>query len=87
MLRRYGWPGNIRELQNVIDSAVITAQAGRLRFDLPIADRNTGPAGQTAELGSSRGDTKWRERNDRFIRGGNCGAAAGHQLSTAIGIG
>jgi transcriptional regulator with GAF, ATPase, and Fis domain len=34
-LQRYDWPGNIRELQNVIERAVITASAGRLRFDLP----------------------------------------------------
>ncbi len=34
-LQRYDWPGNIRELQNVIERAVITAHAGRLSFDLP----------------------------------------------------
>ena len=34
-LERYDWPGNIRELQNVIERAVITSVAGKLRFDLP----------------------------------------------------
>jgi len=34
-LQRYDWPGNIRELQNVIERAVIMASRGRLRFDLP----------------------------------------------------
>jgi transcriptional regulator with GAF, ATPase, and Fis domain len=34
-LMAYDWPGNIRELQNVIERAVITASAGRLSFDLP----------------------------------------------------
>ena len=34
-LQNYDWPGNIRELQNVIERAVITAQGGHLRFDLP----------------------------------------------------
>jgi transcriptional regulator with GAF, ATPase, and Fis domain len=34
-LQRYDWPGNIRELQNVIERSVITAHAGRLSFDLP----------------------------------------------------
>lgn len=34
-LQRYDWPGNIRELQNVIERAVITASKNRLRFDLP----------------------------------------------------
>jgi transcriptional regulator with GAF, ATPase, and Fis domain len=35
-LERYGWPGNIRELQNVIERAVITGKSGRLSFDLPV---------------------------------------------------
>ncbi len=34
-LQRYDWPGNIRELQNVIERAVITSTDGRLHFDLP----------------------------------------------------
>ncbi len=31
-LTRYAWPGNIRELQNVIERAVILAGGGPLRF-------------------------------------------------------
>ena len=38
-LQRYDWPGNIRELQNVIERAVITANSGRLRFDLPADEK------------------------------------------------
>ncbi|MEM7350667.1 MAG: sigma 54-interacting transcriptional regulator [Acidobacteriota bacterium] len=34
-LQGYDWPGNIRELRNVIERAVIVARAGELRFDLP----------------------------------------------------
>jgi len=34
-LQRYDWPGNIRELQNVIERAVITSTTGKLRFELP----------------------------------------------------
>jgi len=34
-LQRYDWPGNIRELQNVIERAVITANSDRLSFDVP----------------------------------------------------
>ena len=52
-LQRYDWPGNIRELQNVIERAVITSTAGRLRFDLPISEsaKRAGPtdAPKTAE--------------------------------------
>jgi PAS domain S-box-containing protein len=40
-LRAGAWPGNIRELQNVVERAVITARDGRLNFDrgLPAARR------------------------------------------------
>ena len=34
-LKRYCWPGNIRELENVIERAVITATQGRLRLHVP----------------------------------------------------
>ena len=36
-LSRYDWPGNIRELQNVVERAVIRASSGPLQFDLPRA--------------------------------------------------
>ena len=35
-LQSYDWPGNIRELRNVIERAVILARGGPLHFDLPI---------------------------------------------------
>ena len=31
----YDWPGNIRELQNVLERAIILAKDGRLLIDLP----------------------------------------------------
>ncbi|MDC0935923.1 sigma 54-interacting transcriptional regulator [Pirellulales bacterium] len=34
-LSRYDWPGNIRELQNVVERAVIRARSGALQFELP----------------------------------------------------
>ncbi len=34
-LRNYDWPGNIRELRNVIERAVILSGGGELRIDLP----------------------------------------------------
>ncbi len=34
-LQSYQWPGNIRELQNVVERAVIGAKSGPLEFDLP----------------------------------------------------
>lgn len=38
-LQRYDWPGNIRELQNVIERAVITVNSGHLRFALPTDEK------------------------------------------------
>ncbi len=35
-LQSYDWPGNIRELRNMIERAVILARGGVLEFDLPI---------------------------------------------------
>jgi transcriptional regulator with GAF, ATPase, and Fis domain len=34
-LQRYDWPGNIRELRNLVERAVILSPPGELRFDLP----------------------------------------------------
>ncbi|MCA9166118.1 MAG: sigma 54-interacting transcriptional regulator [Planctomycetales bacterium] len=34
-LQRYRWPGNIRELQHVLERAVIVATDNKLRFDFP----------------------------------------------------
>jgi len=34
-LQRYSWPGNIRELRNLVERAVITAHDETLRIDLP----------------------------------------------------
>jgi DNA-binding NtrC family response regulator len=36
-LQAYNWPGNIRELRNVIERATIFAQGGALDFDLPVS--------------------------------------------------
>ena len=35
-LQKYDWPGNIRELRNVIERAVILAQGGPIEFDVPV---------------------------------------------------
>ena len=37
-LQSYDWPGNIRELRNVIERAVILARGGALEFDLPAGE-------------------------------------------------
>ena len=40
-LRRQPWPGNIRELKNVIERAVISSAGNRLRLDLALPDGAT----------------------------------------------
>jgi transcriptional regulator with GAF, ATPase, and Fis domain len=37
-LQSYDWPGNIRELRNVIERAVIISRGGALDFDLPVKE-------------------------------------------------
>ncbi len=50
-LQSYHWPGNIRELQNVIERAIIVSSANRLQFDLPstIIQSDTVYIGSAAE--------------------------------------
>lgn len=51
LLKQYAWPGNIRELQNVIERQTIVARDGRLRFDDVLA-----AASQTPQVGSQPWD-------------------------------
>ncbi len=39
-LQSYNWPGNIRELQNVIERAVILSKGDRLTIDVPMNNNN-----------------------------------------------
>lgn len=48
-LQRYSWPGNIRELRNVVERAMIMAQGPRLRIGLPGA-----PAGEALRAETMR---------------------------------
>src|SRR5262249_19942740 len=52
LLQRYDWPGNIRELQNVIERAVILSQGGALRLNL---SRAKGHAISAAASSTSNG--------------------------------
>jgi len=49
LLQAYHWPGNIRELQNVIERSVILAEGGILRIDATVLEsagpRETNPDG------------------------------------------
>jgi DNA-binding NtrC family response regulator len=47
-LQSYDWPGNIRELRNVIERAMIVARGNALEFDLPMA--TSAPASAPADF-------------------------------------
>jgi len=49
LLKRYPWPGNIRELENVIERQMIVSQDGRLHFDDLMASGARVPAPVRAE--------------------------------------
>jgi len=56
LLRSYPWPGNIRELQNVIERSVIMCETGNFSVDKtwlaqqPACDRTENPAGPLRKL-------------------------------------
>ena len=54
-LSRYHWPGNIRELQNVIERAVITSTGPVLKVD--VADLKISKSSFPAEKSSAQGST------------------------------
>jgi transcriptional regulator with GAF, ATPase, and Fis domain len=51
-LQNYDWPGNIRELRNVVERAVILARGGPLHFDLPVTDSSPAPASSIPHRGA-----------------------------------
>lgn len=63
-LSAYPWPGNIRELQNSVERAVILAQGGPLRFDLAPAESSPVTRVITSDPGAllTREELKQRER-------------------------
>jgi PAS domain S-box-containing protein len=50
LLKRYDWPGNIRELKNVIERAVILSRGKVLRLDLAMSDILNAPAVQEPQV-------------------------------------
>jgi DNA-binding NtrC family response regulator len=62
LLSSYPWPGNIRELQNVIERAVIISQGGALRVDLAL-----GPRGMKSRSAAALGSVLSREELAKHI--------------------
>ncbi len=66
-LAAHDWPGNIRELQNAIERAVILSRGGPLQFDIPLSAKSSLPAAANPAEGRlflTRHERKQRERED-----------------------
>jgi DNA-binding NtrC family response regulator len=73
-LQSYDWPGNIRELRNVIERAVIFAQGGALEFDLPVTSSSVDPSFLEPRDGEqiepeylTESEIRRRERDNLFV--------------------
>jgi DNA-binding NtrC family response regulator len=73
-LQGYDWPGNIRELRNVIERAIIVAQGNALEFDLPMTTVAPAFAPPIFEMGDTsqpefltEPEIQRRERENLFI--------------------
>jgi transcriptional regulator with GAF, ATPase, and Fis domain len=58
-LQSYDWPGNIRELRNVIERAVILARGGALDFDFPVTGQSVPVARPSVVLTGSAAQPKF----------------------------
>jgi transcriptional regulator with GAF, ATPase, and Fis domain len=58
-LQSYAWPGNIRELRNVIERAVILARGGALDFDFPVTGQSVPVARPSAASTGSAAQPKF----------------------------
>ena len=91
-LSAYDWPGNVREMENVVDRALILADEGRItRADLPPQIARIAPAGKNGAVLAESGDSL-REQVRRFESAVICKAiseAAGDRRAAAqkLGIG
>ena len=80
-LRAYGWPGNIRELQNVVERAVILSEGDTFRVDQSWLGRRLAGPGTTTRRAvrscrSRSGDDRSGTRQEPWAHLGPSGAAA-----------
>jgi len=61
LLSRYDWPGNIRELQNVIERAVVLAPGAVLKLGADMLPVNAGSSDRLATVGSGSFDPAGNE--------------------------
>jgi formate hydrogenlyase transcriptional activator len=76
-LMRHDWPGNIRELQNVIECAVIMTAGSTLKLHgTELGRRNTEPATARTLDDAKRAHILATLRETNWVIGGHRGAAA-----------
>ncbi|MFG0290622.1 MAG: sigma 54-interacting transcriptional regulator [Rhodopirellula sp. JB044] len=68
-LQKHSWPGNIRELQHVLERALITSRSGRLSFDL--RDDGNKPSTDSAANSSHQDDNVMTEQEVRALEAEN----------------
>ena len=83
-LQRYDWPGNIRELENVIQRAVILSKGVRLRLDIALGDL---PATATSASDSDMPEVILTERECRERERANLMKALQHADGRIYGQG
>ena len=76
-LEAYSWPGNIRELQNVIERAVILSSGSRLTLEMPeFATAQSVPSAVHTLADAERAHIVNTLRETNWVVGGSRGAAA-----------
>lgn len=75
LLKKYNWPGNIRELKNVIERAVILSQSKVLRLDLAMANILRSAPVLPADSGNSIGSVVMTEEELATLQKENMFAA------------
>jgi PAS domain S-box-containing protein len=83
-LKHYHWPGNIRELENVIERAVITAVDGRLRLHVPNTLGKVEAADAAAPANNSSSDAPASGREVRLMTESERKAMERAQLEEAL---
>jgi formate hydrogenlyase transcriptional activator len=82
-LQRYPWPGNIRELRNVIERAVIISPGETLEVDLPgAAPGNTPPVSTLAQAEAGHIRAALKQTGGRIKGAGGAAALLGLNPST-----
>jgi two-component system response regulator HydG len=78
VLRDHGWPGNVRQLRNVIERAVVLARSERLGLeDLPAEFNHAAGSHRFPEAGRTLKDVELRAIKDALVKSdGNKSKAA-----------